>query len=442
MGFNTKDFKFGVSSAAQQIEGDDGTQGRGKTIWDKFCDDGKIFKKQNSYVSVDHYNRYREDVDLMAELGINSYRFSTAWARLLPNGVGEVNQKGIDFYSNLIDALLEKNITPNITLYHWDLPLALSEKGGFQNPDFPKWFTEYAYLIAKNFGDRVKLFCSFNEPINIINSGYFSGVFAPGIKLEERAVLDCMLNLHIAHGESAKIFSSTVKDLTFSGFAMSTFEEYPITNTPDNIEITRRKFFEKENASESVDVYLDPIYLGEYPKRIFQKYPDFFDKVQKANLKSYLGYTSCMSYNNYGGYPVDVFGNDKTDYANANFTGMGGVFDPNGMYWGIKFLTERYNLPIYVTENGTCGLDWVFGDGKIHDVDRIEYLKRHLATVEKLVDEKIDVRGYYVWSFTDNFEWLFGYSKRFGLVHVDYNTLKRTPKDSFYWYKDYISQKK
>lgn len=435
-----KGFLFGVASAAQQIEGDDGTQGRGKSIWDIFCDEGRIYQKQNSYVAVDHYNRYREDVNLMADLGVNSYRFSTSWSRLLPDGTGRINQKGVDFYNNLIDALLEKNITPNLTLYHWDLPQTLSEKGGFQNPDFSKWFAEYSNVIAKNYGDRVKLFSSFNEPINVIHSGYFAGTFAPGKKLDERTVLDCMLNLHLAHGEFAKIFKENVKDVTVAGFAMSTFEEYPSTCSSKNIQIAKKKFFEKELVSESVDVYLDPIYFGEYPKRIYEKYPDFCDKVKKADLKKYLGNTDVMCYNNYGGYPLDENGDNVTDYVNANYTGLGQVIDANGMYWGVKFLTERYNLPILITENGVCELDWVLDDGKIHDLNRIQYIKRHLSVVEKLVEDKVDVRGYYIWCFTDNFEWLFGYSKRFGLVHVDYKTQKRTPKESFYWYKNYIEQ--
>lgn len=437
-----KDFLLGVSTAAAQIEGDDGTQGRGKSIWDTFCDEGKIYQNQNAYVSIDHYNRFREDVNLMGDLGVNAYRFSTSWSRLIPNGTGAINQKGVDFYNKLIDALLDKNIKPVLTLYHWDLPEELSKKGGFENPDFPKWFEDYSELIAKTYGDRVKFVSSFNEPINIIHSGYYAGNFAPGLKLSERRILDCMLNLHIAHGKFAEIFRSSVKDVTIGGFAMSTFEEYPLVVNANTIELTRRKFFEKELCSESVDVYLDPIYFGEYPTRIYEKYPDFYERVVKADLKKYVGNTDVMCYNNYSGMPIDQNGNEARNYLKVEYTDMGRVLDPNGMYWGIKFLIERYNLPIYVTENGLANNDWVFDDGKVHDLNRIEYIKRHLSILEKIVEENIDVCGYFVWSFLDNFEWLCGYSQRFGLVHVDFETLKRTPKDSFYWYKEYIAKNK
>ncbi|MBR2023696.1 MAG: family 1 glycosylhydrolase [Clostridia bacterium] len=436
-----KEFLFGVSTAAAQVEGDDGTQGRGKSIWDTFCDEGRIYKNQTAKISVDHYNRYEEDINLMADLGVNAYRFSTSWSRLLPEGIGAVNQKGIDFYNRLIDTLLKKNIQPILTLYHWDLPQALSEKGGFENPDFVKWFTEYSALVADKYGDRLKTVISFNEPINIINSGYKSGVFAPGKQLGDEGILKCILHMHKAHGECSQILRAKIKDLQL-GLAVSTFEEYPVATDEKTLACAKKRFFEKDNPAESVDVYLDPLYFGEYPKRIYEKYPAFQEVAEKADLKKYVGNTNIIGYNNYSGMPIDSRGEEVKNYLLAEYTDMCGTVDPNGMYWGIKFLTERYKSPLYITENGVATQDWMFDDGKVHDVNRCEYLKRHLAVVSKLLEEKMDIRGYFVWSFTDNFEWIFGYSKRFGLVHINYETLKRTPKDSYYWYQEFIAKNK
>lgn len=437
-----KEFLFGVSTAAFQIEGDDGTQGRGKSVWDSFCErKGNIFGGHNAKVATDHYNRYREDIRLMGEMGANAYRFSTSWSRVLPDGIGRINQKGIDFYDRLIDEMLAHDIQPFLTLYHWDLPQALSDQGGFQNRDFPKWFAEYTHLIVDKFGDRINSFITFNEPINAIHTSYYAGIFPPAYKLNEIQALKCIHHMLLAHGMAAEEIIRRNANANI-GLAMSTFEEYPLHNTPENIAVTRKLFFEKECPTEALDVYLDPLYFGKYPQRLKERYPEFFDYITEKDLEIIKGKTNIIGYNNYSGHPIDEKGIEQQPPLGAPDNEMGGYVDPNGLYWGIKFLRERYNKPVYITENGLTSNDWLSMDGTVHDPNRIEFFKRHLAMIEKLDEEGEDVRGWFVWSFLDNFEWKMGYSKRFGVVYVDYITQRRIPKDSYYWLKNYISNKK
>lgn len=436
-----KTFFYGVSTSAFQIEGDNGKQGRGKSVWDEYCRrEDTIFMGQDARISTDHYNKYRDDVALMRELGINAYRFSISWPRIFPGGIGKVNVKGADFYDSLIDELLKYGIEPMLTLYHWDLPEALSQRGGFFSPEFPKWFEEYSFFIVKRYGKRVKWFIPFNEPINAVHSSYHSGMFAPGHRLNEYQTLLCMRNMILAHMKSAKLIADEVKGAEV-GTAMSTFEEYPAVSSRVCIETTKKLFFEKEKFSESVDVYLDPLYLGRYPERVFERYPEFADVAADDDIESYSGYTTFVGANNYSGTPIGEDG--KTELRENGFpmNSMGSAVDHNGLYWECKFLAERYNRPIVITENGMACDDIVSLDGKVHDSARVDYLARSLNVVERLREEGVDLRGYFIWSFMDNFEWLAGYSKRFGIVYTDYRTLERIPKDSYYFVKEYLKHK-
>ena len=433
---------FGVSTSAFQLEGDDGTQGRGKSVWDTFCEkDGVIYQGQDAKVSTDHYNRYQEDVKLMADLGIDSYRFSISWSRLFPDGIGKINPQGVEFYDNLINELLRYNIKPFVTLYHWDLPQALSDLGGFQSPDFPKWFEEYATFVVDKYGDRIEHWITFNEPINAIHASYYAGVFAPGYKLSDLQAMQCLHHMLLAHGRAAQVILAKNPNAKI-GLAMSTFEEYPIEESAECIEATRKRFFEKACMTESLDVYLDPLYFGKYPERIKTQCPAFWEYVTDEDLQLIAGKTNIIGYNNYGGHPIDCNGKEVQRKVGAHYSDIGVPIEPKGIYWGIRFLTERYQKPLYITENGYANNDWLSIDGKCGDFNRVEYLKLHISQVEKLIQEGIDVKGYFVWSFLDNFEWLCGYSKRFGLVYVDYETLERTPKDSYYWFQDYLLKKK
>lgn len=432
--FNMKKDKFiyGVSTSAFQIEGDDGTQGRGRSVWDDFCDiKGKIYNGQNGKIAADHYNRMEKDVKLIKELGCNSYRFSVSWSRLLPEGTGKINQKGIDFYDRLIDNLLTNGIEPMLTAYHWDLPSALHKKGGFLSEDFPCWFEEYANLISKNYGNRVNKYITFNEPINIISSGYYKGIFAPGYRYSEVDAARCLVNMHVAHFKSAHIFSENAKNAQIS-MAMSTFGEFPMIESAENIDVARKRFFEKEELFESVDVYLDPLYRGKYPKRFYERVPQAGEYAEKFDFKKYLGNTNFIALNNYGGNAVRADGSESNQ---CEFNSV----RPKSLFWSIKFLIDRYNLPLYITENGVESEDELLGK-RVNDELRVCCIKENLNVVEAMIKQGFDIRGYFVWSFLDNFEWLDGYSRRFGIVYVDYSTLERIPKNSFYYYRERIKK--
>lgn len=436
--YNMKNFLFGASTSAFQIEGDDGNQGRGASVWDEFCKrKGTIYNNQDAKVAAGHYNLYKDDVKLLKDLGVNSYRFSISWSRLLPEGIGQKNEKGIDFYNKEIDELLNSGITPFVTLYHWDLPEKLSEKGGFQNREIVNWFSEYAQLIDNEYGDRVNHYITINEPINAIHSSYHTGVFAPGYKLNEVQTLKCVHNMLLCHASAAKVFFSGRKNVLV-GLAMSTFEEYPKMETKECVKKAKTIFFEGHNVTESVDTYLDPIYLGEYPKRIEKEYPEFFESINDKEMYFIKDSANIICYNNYSGYPINEKGEYLKRESGYPTTAMGVPVDPLGLYWNSKFLQERYGKPIYITENGAAYDDCVSLDKAVHDSARVDFYERHLKIVEKAIKDKIDIRGYFAWSLLDNFEWCSGYSKRFGLIYVDYKTLERIPKDSFYWYKNYI----
>lgn len=436
---NRKNFIFGVSSSALQIEGDDGSKGRGKSIWDIFCEKkGVILNDANTDIAIDHYNRYKEDVKLISGLGVDSYRFSLSWPRVLPEGIGKVNQQGVDFYDRLIDELLRNGVNPLLTMYHWDLPYELQKKGGFFSLDFPKWFAEYAEIVSKKFSDRVDEFITFNEPINIINSSYYSGVYPPNLKLGVNDTLKCIHNMCLGHGLAADIFHGANVNAQV-GIAMSTFETYPADNNPLTISKARDMFFARKEIAESVENYCDPIYLGKYSDKVLNDYPDFSDYVQKTGVNHLTGKSNFLGFNVYSGNPVNKYG-DSVEYPlNMEYSSMGSALDVNGLYWGAKYLSERYKVPLLITESGMANEDVLSADGTVNDYKRANYIKNNLKAVKKLVDEGYDLNGYFVWTMFDNFEWLFGYTKRFGLVYIDYNNnLKRIPKQSYFAYKEYI----
>lgn len=436
-----KKFLFGVSSSAFQIEGDSGNEGRGKSVWDVLCEqNGAIHNHDNAVISTDHYNRYKEDVKLISELGVDSYRFSTSWSRVLPDGTGKVNKKGLDFYDELVDELLKYNVKPMLTLYHWDLPQALQEKGGLQNPDFPKWFGEYAENIAQKLGDRVDLYNTFNEPINCVHTSYHNGLYAPRLKLSLDDTLICLQNMWLAHGNAYDVLHQHNK-MAQVGIAQSTFEEYPINNDPLTVEMAKKHFFTNFDGArpedEMVEVYLDSLLFGKYPQYVLDKYHKFCNYVNATGTQNYCGKLDFIGFNTYTGTPIDKNGNEIEHAQGTDYNDMGTAIDENGLFWCAKFLSERYCLPIFVTESGAATVD-VLMKNKVHDDLRIKAITKSVSAVKKLLAEGVDIRGYYVWSILDNFEWLHGYSKRFGLVYVDYSTLRRIPKDSYYAYQKLI----
>lgn len=441
-----KNFIWGVATAAYQIEGGYREDGKGDSIWDVFSHDtGRIKHGDTGDIACDHYHRYKEDVALLKELGVEAYRFSIAWTRIFPDGIGTVNEKGVSFYNNLINELLKNNITPYVTLFHWDYPQKLFEKGGWLNPESPKWFGEYARKIGLMFGDRVKHFITINEPQCILG-GHKGGAHAPGLKYSLKDQLQITHNLLKAHGEAVKELRETVLDAKI-GFAPCGWVLCPKNDTEEEIDRAKRAYFTlwKHAPTESVVLFSDPVLLGDYPKEYYQIFKKDLPEIKKSDLELISQPLDFYGQNIYSGNYVTekedgefIWETMPSDFPRNS---LGWNIIPKALYWGTKFLYERYKKPIYITENGMPNLDIVSIDGEIHDPQRIDFIERYSQELMKAKAEGIPIEGYFYWSLLDNFEWAEGYEPRFGLVYVDYNTQKRIPKDSFYYYQKKIMEK-
>ncbi len=442
-----KNFTWGAAAASYQIEGAVAEEGRTPSIWDVFSHQpGKIFENHNGDVACDHYHRWREDVKLMGDLGLRAYRMSLSWSRLIPDGTGKPNAKGLAFYDRLIDALLGAGVTPWVTLYHWDLPQVLQQRGGFLNRDLVEWFGEYAALAAGHFGDRVKNWMTINEPPVVIGLGHHEGVFAPGLKLP---FADCLLGAHhllLAHGRAVQALRAGCPGKVKISIAHTARERIPATNGKRDIEAARRDYFAcTERTMWNLAWWADPIVFGRYPAEGVKAYGADMPEITAADMKLISQKIDFLSYNCYSGWLVRSGEKGRPERVPESW----GVGNPRGtlpwlniaddsLYWAARFQTERYGLPLVFSENGFCNTDSVHLDGKVHDPQRIDFLARYLGGLRRAVDEGIPVNGYFYWSILDNFEWAEGYKDRFGLVHVDYRTQKRTPKDSYQWYRDVI----
>lgn len=445
-----KDFIWGAASSAYQTEGGDETDGRGKCIWDTFTEQGKIQGNDNACISCDAFHRYRGDFALMKKLGIRNYRFSVSWARILPDGTGKVNEKGIAFYRDFLISMRENGIRPFLTLYHWELPQALQDKGGWLNPKSVDWFANFAKVAAENFSDLCSDFITMNEPQCFTGLGYLSGVHAPGLKLPVPDTFRLVHNALMANGKAVQMLRQYAKQPLRIGYAPTCSAALPDTDKPEDIEAARQTYFGFSAMKArggirswtwNVSWYSDPVILGGYPEeglKLFSRYlPKFTDKDMDLIHQKLDFYGQ----NIYNGYPVRMGANGKPEPAERKSgyprNAAGWPVTPEALYWGPKFLWERYQLPLYITESGTCcTTDKIFLDGKVHDPDRIDFLHRYLLNLRRAAEEGADIRGFFHWCFTDNFEWNEGFSKRFGIVYVDYETQKRTPKDSALWYCD------
>ncbi|WP_310604728.1 GH1 family beta-glucosidase [Anaerosporobacter sp.] len=442
-----KDFVWGVATSSYQIEGRGKDDGKGEDIWDVYVrEPGKIKEGHTGDVACDHYNRFKEDVAIMKQLGVKAYRFSINWSRILPDGVGRVNEKGIQFYSDLIDCLLENGIEPYITLYHWELPYALHCKGGWANREIVQWFGEYAKVVAMHFSDRVTKYFTLNEPQCFIGLGYVAGEHAPGLKVTNRDSLGMAHNAMLAHGQATKMLREYAKQPIQVGYAPTAGVSCPASEKPEDIEAAKQTFFRcpdiEENWTWSVSWWSDPVIRGEYPEEGLRKYHKFLPKITKEDMKLISQPLDFYGQNMYNGFTIKMGADGKPEYVDRKVgygkTANSWPVTPECIYWGTKFLYERYQLPIFITENGMSCHDIVSLDGKVHDPNRIDFLNRYLLQLGKAKDEGIDIRGYFEWSLMDNFEWNCGYTERFGLVHVDYETQQRIIKDSGYWYRDVI----
>lgn len=440
-----EDFVWGVSTAAYQIEGAAYEDGKGLNVWDVCCKQpGFVRDGDNGDVACDHYHRFKEDIAIMKKMNVNSYRFSISWARVMPDGTGKINEKGLDFYDKLVDELLENGIEPYVTLFHWDYPNELFKRGGWLNNDSSDWFAEYTKVIVERLSDRVTHWMTINEPQCFINVGHIDGTHAPGLKLNRGYVLSAMHNSLLAHGKAAMTIRQYSKRPCEIGFAPVADVTIPFDDSVENINAAKYRMFEDftyENCMWVNSLWMDPVYLGKYPEKAIEVNEEWWPNIGQNDMKTICQPLDFFGMNSYQGATVKAKGQDydfvKRDVGYAH-TDIKWPVTPEILYYGPKFFYERYKLPILVTENGMANCDVVSIDGKVHDPQRIDFLNRYLREYKKAGEDGADLKGYMQWSFMDNFEWAEGYNQRFGLVYVDYPTGTRIMKDSAYWYSDVI----
>ena len=436
------DFRWGTSTSAYQIEGSPTADGAGPSIWHRFSHTpGKTFLDQTGDIACDHYRRWKEDVALMGELGVNAYRFSIAWPRIHPNGTGATNRRGIDFYSRLVDELLKGNIKPNVTLYHWDLPEALDNRGGWLNRDIADWFCDYAVTMFDALGDRVERWSTLNEPWVVMDGGYLSGLLAPGhSNLFEAPIVTH--NLLRSHGMAVQRFRSTRAAKTGKiGLAVNLEPKYPASHSSADLQACKRADAYMNRQ------FLDPVFQGSYPEELTEifgeAWPEWSDEDMEV-IKEPIDFLGI----NYYTRRVERFHPDilplKTKHVpqpQHMQTETNWEVFPEALTKLLLSVTERYGkFPIYITENGAAFYDPPSPvNGRIDDPLRIEYYRQHLRAAHDAMKQGVDLRGYYAWSLLDNYEWAHGFSKRFGLAHVDYSNQRRTIKASGRYYASVIA---
>ncbi len=432
-------FLWGAATAAHQIEGSPMADGAGPSIWTRFAHTpGMTVNGDTGDVACDHYNRMKDDVALMASLGLKAYRFSVSWSRILPDGTGRVNQKGLDFYSRLVDELLSKGIEPLLTLYHWDLPAALDDRGGWLNRDIAQWFAEYGSVLYRALDGRVKKWVTLNEPWVVTDGGYLHGALAPGHRSKYETPI-ATHNLMRAHGAAVKAYREIGKHEI--GLVVNIEPKYPNTQSPEDLAATRRAH------AYMNEQYLDAALLGKYPPELKNEifgdaWPEWADEdyaliKQKLDFIGINYYTRSVTQAT-DSYPLKA---GAVRQPLGTYTETGWEVFPQGLTDLLVWAKDRYgNLPTYITENGAAFFDpAVAEEGRVRDPLRMGYLKKHLTAIRDAIDQGCDIRGYMVWSLLDNLEWSLGFSKRFGIVHVNYGTQERTPKDSAKWYSQAIA---
>lgn len=433
-------FRWGVGTYSYQVEGAANDDGRGESIWDRFCaTPGNILNGDSGLVACDHYHRYPEDIRLMQELGVHIYNFSIAWPRILPAGRGKVNAPGLDFYDRLVDTLLEAGIEPFATLYHWDLPQALQDElGGWANRETAYAFAEYVDIVSRHFGDRVHNWLTLNEPAVTAFEGHEEGIHAPGIR-DARTAWQTSHHFLLAHGLAVPIVRANGDARTRVGITLNFTQLDPATATPQD-----------QAAARFMDGklhrwFLDPIFRGTYPADVLAQLGDLAPRTEPGDAEIIARPLDFLGANYYTRYLIQ-HSNDTVDefpsvpVEGTEHTAMDWEVYPRGIYNMLVRLHREYAIPqIYVVENGAAFADTVKADGSIDDPRRINYLREHLLQVHQAITEGVPLAGYSAWSLIDNFEWSLGYSMRFGLIYVDYPTQQRTIKASGYWYRDVIA---
>lgn len=430
------EFIWGVATSSYQIEGAVNEDGRGQSIWDTFCKvPGKVANFDNGDIACDHYHRFKEDLDLMKWMGVKAYRFSVAWPRVIPDGVGRVNEMGLDFYDRLIDSLLEREIAPWLTMYHWDLPEALQLRGGWNNREVVEWFGEYGEVLTSRFGDRVKNWMTLNEPLCSAWLGHLYGDMAPGIK-DLQTALNVSHNLLMSHGLACQVIRSNVSEANV-GIVINVTPAVPATDSQED-----------SNAAQLADGFdnrwfLDPVFGRTYPADVIDAI-GASPEIHSGDMKLIAQDLDFLGVNFYFRQTVAADQNSKPlpirslNRENVKRTAMNWEVHPQAFEEILLRISKEYSpKAIYITENGSAWNDEVI-NGEIIDDERIDYLVRHLDAMRSARSQGAPILGYFAWSFLDNFEWAYGYEKRFGLIYVDYKTQTRTPKKSALFYRQLL----
>lgn len=432
-------FLWGSATAAYQIEGSPLADGAGPSIWHRFVHThGLVRDGDTGDVACDHYRRWADDVALMRQLGMQAYRFSVSWSRILPEGTGRVNAAGLDFYDRLVDRLLENNIEPLLTLYHWDLPAALDDRGGWLNPDCANWFADYAQVMFRKLDGRVKKWVTLNEPWVVTDGGYLHGALAPGHRNLFEAPI-ASHNLLRAHGTAVQAYRAEGRHQI--GLVVNIEPKYKASDDPTDVAATARADAYMNRQ------YLDPVCLGSYPEEMAEifgmawpEWPaeDFALIKQPIDFLGVNYYTRSVTRFDPNNWPLKAC---AVRQKQATYTETTWEVFPEGLTETLTWIKSRYgDIPLYITENGAAFFDPpTASNNRVQDPLRVDYLRGHLRAVHDAIKQGVDVRGYMVWSLLDNLEWSLGYSKRFGIVHVDFASLKRTPKDSALFYSKVVA---
>lgn len=436
-------FEWGTATASYQIEGAWQEDGRGESIWDRFSHTpGKIADGTNGDVACDFYHRYEEDIALLKQMGIQTFRLSISWPRILPNGTGEVNPAGIAFYKKVMQKLKENGIKVAATIYHWDLPQKLQDRGGWMNREMVEWFANYSTILFRELGSLVDYWITINEPICATMVSYWAGRHAPGYTDYSGALL-AVHNLLMSHGAAVKAFRASGAPGEI-GITLNMNYSYPY-----NADCAEDVAAAKRSQMHQARLFIDPVMKGEYPAALFDWLTQkgaVLPQIEPGDLELIHQPMDFLGINNYyadfvkhdpSAWPLET----KIMHTGRNTTEMDWEVCPEGLHDLLVWVHEQYApAKIIITENGCACNDWVKEDGTVEDTNRVEYLRAYLTQVHKAIAEGVPVQGYYLWSFCDNFEWGYGLSKRFGIVHVNYQTLKRTPKLSAQWYSHVIAQ--
>ncbi len=440
-----ENFVWGAASAAYQVEGAAHVDGRGPSVWDMFsARPGKTWLGQTGNEACDHYRRFKDDVALMKRIGLKAYRFSIAWPRVFPEGTGALNERGLGFYEELVDVLLAAGIEPYITLFHWDYPLSLYHRGGWLNRDSADWYADYVTAVVRRLSDRVTNWITLNEPQCFIYLGHQTGVHAPGDHLPLPEVLRAGHHSLLAHGKGVQAIRANSKKQAFIGYAPVGVIRVPLTEETQDVEAARAATFGVRDQSLWNNVWwMDPLFLGHYPEAGLRAFGAAAPKVHADDFKIIQSPIDFLGLNIYTGDVVRAGENGEPEevvkpvgYA---LTAHDWAVLPSVLYWGPRFLYERYKQPIMITENGLSSRDWVSLDGRVHDAQRIDFTQRYLRELQRASRHDVPVLGYMHWSIMDNYEWAEGYKHRFGMIYVDYPTQTRILKDSAYWYQRVIA---